>query len=102
MIDRKTNRVLYSRGFASIYGEWETTGEAKDVRRTFSESLRFPAPEAPVQIVLKKRDAQNAFHEIWSFSLEPKDVFIDTAAPPSPGALFEIQKSGRPPRRWTS
>src|SRR2546422_5608286 len=24
-----TNRILYSRGFASIYGEWETTAEAK-------------------------------------------------------------------------
>ena len=24
-----TNRVVYSRGFASIYGEWETTDEAK-------------------------------------------------------------------------
>ena len=23
-------RVLYSRGFASIYGEWETTDEAQD------------------------------------------------------------------------
>src|SRR6185369_13039855 len=23
--DAKTNQVLYSRGFASIYGEWETT-----------------------------------------------------------------------------
>ena len=28
-IDPRTNRALYSRGFASIYGEWETTGEAK-------------------------------------------------------------------------
>ena len=26
--DAKTNRVLYSRGFASVYGEWETTDEA--------------------------------------------------------------------------
>ena len=57
VIDRTTNRVLYSRGFASVYGEWETTGEAKEPRRTFSESLRFPAPDGPVQIVLKKRDA---------------------------------------------
>src|SRR5437867_75124 len=54
--DRTTNRLLYSRGFASIYGEWETTEEAKNVSRTISESLRFPQPEAPVQIVLKKRD----------------------------------------------
>src|SRR5262249_51472768 len=29
VIDRSTNRVLYSRGFASVYGEWETTDEAK-------------------------------------------------------------------------
>src|SRR5688500_19838406 len=27
VIDRQTNRVVYSRGFASVYGEWETTGD---------------------------------------------------------------------------
>src|SRR5215831_6450113 len=54
--DAKTKELLYSRGFASIYGEWETTDEAKTVKRTFQESLRFPAPTAPVSIVLKKRD----------------------------------------------
>src|SRR2546423_1585261 len=64
--DRMTNRLLYSRGFASIYGEWETTDEAKSLNRTFGESLRFPAPAAPVQIVLKKRDSSNAFREIWN------------------------------------
>ena len=25
VVDRDTNRPLYSRGFASVYGEWETT-----------------------------------------------------------------------------
>src|ERR1043165_5450050 len=54
--DAKTKQLLYSRGFASIYGEWETTDEAKTVKRTFQESLRFPEPTAPVSIVLKKRD----------------------------------------------
>ncbi len=96
VLDRATNRPLYSRGFASIYGEWETTGEAKTLSRTFSESLRFPAPEAPAQIVLKKRDAQNAFREIWTFVLDPKDIFIDTSKPPVPGPLIAIQKSGEP------
>jgi len=94
VVDRDSNRVLYSRGFASIYGEWETTDEAKTARRTFSESLRFPAPEKPVQIVLKKRDPENAFREVWSFVLDPKDPTIDTAKPASPGPLLEIQKSG--------
>ena len=44
--DAKTKQLLYSRGFASIYGEWETTDEAKTIKRTFQESLRFPAPAA--------------------------------------------------------
>ena len=94
--DRTTNRLLYSRGFASIYGEWETTDEAKNANRTFHESLRFPAPRAPVQIVLKKRDSNNAFREIWSTIVDPKDMFVDTSKPASPGPLIEIQKSGDP------
>jgi hypothetical protein len=45
--------VLYSRGFSSIYGEWETTAEAKEADRTFSESLRFPAPARAVRVIVK-------------------------------------------------
>ena len=96
VLDRQTNRVLYSRGFASIYGEWETTGEANEMWRTFHESLRFPAPAAAVQVVLKKRDAKNAFREVWSVLVDPADKTIDTSAPPSPGALVEIERNGPP------
>ncbi|KFE66197.1 IgA Peptidase M64 [Hyalangium minutum] len=92
--DIATNRLLYSRGFASIYGEWETTPEAKDSNRTFHESFRFPAPEKPVQVLLKKRDAQNVFHERWSLTVDPRDMFVDPSSPPSPGALLPILKSG--------
>ena len=66
VVDAATGTVLYSRGFSSIYGEWETTGEAKDADRTFSESLRFPAPDKPVRIVVKKRDARNVFRDVWT------------------------------------
>src|SRR6266852_4233044 len=74
--DQKSKQVLYSRGFASIYGEWETTDEPKTMTRTFSESLRFPAPDAPFEIALKKRDAKNYWRDIWSTSIDPKDIFI--------------------------
>lgn len=94
VLDRQTNRVLYSRGFASVYGEWETTGEAREMWRTFHESLRFPVPAAPVQVMLKKRDARNAFREIWSLLVDPADPFIDPSVPPSPGPLLEIERHG--------
>ena len=92
--DEKTKRVLYSRGFASIYGEWETTDEAKSIMRTFSESLRFPAPDAPVEIVLKKRDPQNAWIDIWTTRVDPKDIFIDRSRHRAPGRLIPIQRMG--------
>ncbi|MDT7542315.1 MAG: hypothetical protein QOE33_2219 [Acidobacteriota bacterium] len=92
--DAKTDRVLYSRGFSSIYGEWETTGEATKVNRTFSESLRFPAPDGPVKIVLKKRDKQNVFKEIWTTTIDPRDIFIDRSRQPSPGRVIPIQQMG--------
>jgi hypothetical protein len=96
VIDRGTHRVVYSRGFASIYGEWETTGEAAEIDRTFSESLRFPRPAGPVQIVLKKRDRANDFREIWSLVVDPADMLVETGRPPSAGALLALQSSGDP------
>lgn len=92
--DKATGRLLYSRGFASIFGEWETTDEAKVLSRTFSESLRFPQPASPVRITVKKRDAKNAFQAVWSFDLDPKDPLIEQAAGPDAGALITLQKAG--------
>jgi IgA peptidase M64/peptidase M64-like protein len=92
--DQNTKRVLFSRGFASIYGEWETTDEAKTTMRTFSESLRFPAPAVPVEIVLKKRDSRNNWRDIWTTVVDPKDIFIDRSKPRAPARLIPIQKMG--------
>ena len=94
--DVSSQRVLYSRGFSSIYGEWVTTEEAKEANRTFHESLRFPAPQAQVQIVVKKRDAQNAFREVWSTSIDPHDKRIDTSRPPFLGRVLALEQNGDP------
>jgi hypothetical protein len=88
-------RLLYSRGFASIYGEWATTPEAGKSHRTFGESLRFPAPSGPVEIVLQKRNATQAFETVWKTRVDPGDMFVDRAAPPRQ-ELIELEKNGAP------
>jgi hypothetical protein len=95
VIDRDTNRVLYSRGFASIYGEWETTDEARRERRAFSESLRFPVPEAPVQVIVKKRGARNEFREVWSTVIDPAAGTVERAAPPRLN-VWAVVQNGAP------
>ncbi|HET9597282.1 MAG TPA: IgA Peptidase M64 [Anaeromyxobacteraceae bacterium] len=94
--DLATGRLLYARGFASIYGEWETTPEAKERHRTFHESLRFPRPAAPVQVVVKKRDARNLFREVWTLAVDAADPAVDPSPPASPGPVIEILRSGPP------
>ncbi len=96
VLDRVTNRVLYSRGFASIFGEWETTDEARQQRRGFSESVRFPAPDRPVQVVIKKRGPQNEFREVWSLVVDPSDPAIERAPPPKL-PVWAVAQNG-PPR----
>ena len=97
--ERSSGKLLYSRGFNSVFGEWKTTEEALHGNRTFSESLRFPSPEAPVEVSLKER-AGSGFHElwkgVWNTVVDPKDKFVDRSRPPSPGALMELQKMGDP------
>jgi len=92
-----TGKLLYSRGFNSVFGEWRTTEEALHANRTFSESLRFPTPSEPVIIILKERnEEESAFHEVWQTSVDPKDKFVDTSPPTSPGPLLELQRKGPP------
>ncbi len=90
----KNGRVLYSRGFASIYGEWETTEEAAAMNRTFHESIRFPEPPGAVRVVIRKRDARNEFQDAWTANVDPKNMFVDPSTPASPGPLIEIERNG--------
>ncbi len=95
VVDRRTNQAVYSRGFASIYGEWETTAEAAGrVSRTFHESLRFPWPKMPVQLTLKKRDARTGFHEIWSTTVDPDSRFVNRADIRPEGRVWTLVENG--------
>jgi len=96
--EQRSGKLLYSRGLNSVFGEWKTTEEARHGNRTFSESLRFPAPDAIVEVSLKERD-ESGFHEVWKTVVDPRDKFVDRARPSSPGPLIELQKMGDPARK---
>jgi hypothetical protein len=99
VVDRDTNQVVYSRGFASVYGEWETTPEAKERPATFHESLRFPWPAKPVQVTLKKRDAQNAFQQVWSTVVDPSSRFVNPAPGRPAGKVWSYLDNAAPAQK---
>ena len=79
VIDKESKVLLYSRGFASIFGEWQTIPEANEKWGTFQESLRFPWPIKPVTVILKKRDALNNFSTIWTSDIDPDSRAVNPA-----------------------
>jgi IgA Peptidase M64/Peptidase M64 N-terminus len=97
--DVASGAVLYSRGFASIYGEWETTSEVKTVHRTFHESVRFPWPAAPVRVAIQKRDAVNAFADLWTTEVDPASRFVNSGTSAPRGNVWNVIESGPPERK---
>ena len=46
-----TDHLLFSKGYQNLYGEWQTTDEAKQVTKTFDESVIVPFPKVKIDIV---------------------------------------------------
>jgi hypothetical protein len=94
--DAASGRPVFSRGFSSIYGEWETTGEAKKVWGSFHESQRFPEPKAPVVLALEKRTDDLTWKEFWRGECDPHSRFVDRSPITSRGGVMPILESGPP------
>lgn len=100
VFDAKTNQMIYSRGFSSIYGEWETTDEAaKGIWRTFSESVRFPYPKGTVQLAIAVRDEGGYFKNIFSTVIDPNSHYVNREPPTSDMSVISVQKMGEPAKK---
>jgi len=96
VVDPESKTVLWSRSFSSIYGEWETTGEARTMHRTFHESIRFPAFEQKFDIVMKKRDAENLFQQVWRITIDPDDYLVHQESAAWADQVVPIEMHGDP------
>ena len=68
--------LIYSRGFSTLFREWQTTEEAKKIKRTFYETVTFPFPKDSVRLELLNRDSENRFVKKLEMIIDPEDPFI--------------------------
>ncbi len=73
VFDLATNNLIFSKGYATLFGEWLTTDEAaKGFQRSLHNSVLMPFPKNKVQVTISTRDEENILREIYSITIDPK------------------------------
>ncbi len=75
--DLATNKLIFSRGFDSYFGEYKTSDPALQcTARTYHESVLIPMPRNKVRFVLEGRDRMNQLHELFATEIDPHNIYI--------------------------
>ena len=74
--DEAGNNLIYSRGFCTLFQEWQTTAEAKSIERSFYEVATMPFPKNKIKFVLSLRERNGSFSKIYETLIDPSDYFI--------------------------
>jgi hypothetical protein len=76
--DSERNQLIYSRGYSTIFNEWQTTEEAKHTTKTFSETVVFPYPKNSVLVKFYSANRKNEWILKFEYEVNPENYFIKT------------------------
>ncbi len=78
VIDQVSGREIYSRTYATLFSEWQTTDEAKQTTKSFSETVIFPYPKENVIVEFYSRDRKNVLRKKFEYVVNPNSYFVKT------------------------
>ncbi len=76
ILDAETDKLIYSRGYSTLYYEWIDTDEAKNTSRSFYESIIFPFPKNEVLLKIDIRTKNNSFNTLFETKIDPNSISI--------------------------
>lgn len=95
VFDDIENTLIYSRGFCTLFQEWQTTAEAKIMERSFYEVATMPFPKNKIRFVLSMREQKGSFSKLYETIIDPADYFIIKEIPINVG-ITKIIDGGDP------
>ncbi len=95
IFDEKSDSLLFSKGFSTLFEEWQTTAEAKKVDKTFYQSAIFPFPKRKIRIEIDSRQWDGNFKTIYKTEINPENYFILNETPEK-FETFEVLNNGKP------
>jgi hypothetical protein len=95
LYDDADNTLIYSRGFCTLFQEWQTTAEAKVMDRSFYEVATMPFPKNKVKFIISMRERNGTFTRLFETAIDPSDYFIKKEKP-AQTSYSQIYGSGDP------
>ncbi len=75
--DSATGRIIYTRGFANLFQEWQGTPEANTMKKAYTQVVTLPYPKKTIQLSIEKREFESGlFRPLFSMKVNPSDYFI--------------------------
>ncbi|MFO7889823.1 MAG: M64 family metallopeptidase [bacterium] len=98
--DQNSNKLIFSKGFNTIFGEYQTTNPAiNGIKDTFHETVLIPCPKKPFFFVLESRDKKNIMHGIFSREIDPHMTGIIEEQPDTDVVVYPALMNGDPHKK---
>jgi len=81
VFDIQSDSLIFSKGFCTLFQEWQTTAEAKKTDKTYYQAAIFPFPKKDVRLEIDARQWDGSFKTIYSTNIDPKSYFIINESP---------------------
>ncbi len=69
--DKKTNKLIFSYTYRTLFEEWQATPEAKIQQRAFYEVVRMPFPKNRIIVEFQTRNKHQVFETVFRTEINP-------------------------------
>ncbi len=76
VFDEKSDSLIFSKGFSTLFEEWRSTSEAKITDKTYYQSAIFPYPKQKIKLEIDSRQRDGNFKNIYKTEIDPDNYFI--------------------------
>lgn len=98
--DAASSVLIYSRGYSSVFNEWQTTSDAKENWKALHESWLIPMPKKAIQLAVVRRDKKMSFREVYSTIIDPsKPTTVNKALNKPDYKVTALMKNGDPSKK---
>ena len=97
--DAESDEVMYSDGFSTYFSQWQTTLDAKIIRKSFNESIRVPYPAKDARLIMYRIDSLDVMHQVWEYVIDRRTKIFMEPTISYNNRLVRLLDSGDPKKK---